>query len=119
MFHSFRDIKKSPSALNTSIKFPTPPVPPPVVTAMPSAGNLEEMESRLENVIINKMEIMEKKLEARYRQENQAVLERLDDLMGRLSISLNRKVEETVNLLVFSQEVQDLFLEIHQQKHIL
>jgi len=94
---SFRDIKKSPSALNTSIKFPTPPVPPPVVTAMPSAGNLEEMESRLENVIINKMEIMEKKLEARYRQENQAVLERLDDLMGRLSISLNRKVEESVS----------------------
>jgi len=36
-------------------------------------------------------------LESRYRQENQAVLERIDDLFLRLSSNLNRKVEETVS----------------------
>ena len=91
---TFQGVKSSPKPHNTtltSIKFPTPPAPPAVVLA---PGH--EMGDKLESMLDSRLDMMEKRMEARARKDNQAVRQRIDELFVTLSASVNTKIEETV-----------------------
>ena len=91
---TFQGVKSSPKPHNTtltSIKFPTPPAPPAVVLA---PGH--EMGDKLESMLDSRLDMMEKRMEARARRDNQAVRQRIDELFVTLSASVNTKIEETV-----------------------
>ena len=91
----FRDLKITPPS---AVKFPTPPSPPSInnnATSLSTSTvvvNTDDMERRLEALIQSKMD----RLESRSRKDNQALMERMDDLFVTLSSNVNRKVEETV-----------------------
>ena len=98
---SFRDIKSTPTPHNTSIKFPTPPVPPVTVPVTTSTLDTEELEKNIEKMIAARLDTMEKKVEMSVRKENQATLERLDSMLVKMTNNMTRVMEQTI-----SSEVQ-------------
>ena len=91
---TFQGVKSSPKPHNTStIKFPTPPAPPAVVHA---AVSNHELIDNLETLMNAKLDMIEKKMEARARKDNQAIRQRIDELFVTLSASVSTKIEDTV-----------------------